>query len=303
VDVRWTHPDGRKERVRLRSPIQTRRGAEEYERQVRSELLAGTFGKEVTEAPTLGAFAPTFLDHCRADRQKGSSVAAKTSILEHHLIPTLGKVRLDQIAETDVLRLKTSLADRSPKTTNNVLSVLSTLLKVAVGLGLIEHVPVAIRFVRAPKPEMRFLEDHELDRLLDAARKRDRETFTAVLLGADAGLRVGEMAAIEWPDVDLARRQLRVRQGLWKDTTDAPKGGRYKPAICFDIGTVTKHEFSPPRGLPRAFRGPRYVRKNPRYTAAENRRFGRIREYPLEFVGAKEAERQFKARKPRRGRK
>jgi Arm DNA-binding domain len=41
VDVDFQHPDGSRERVRKTSPVQTFRGAEQYERQVREEILNG----------------------------------------------------------------------------------------------------------------------------------------------------------------------------------------------------------------------------------------------------------------------
>ena len=39
VDVVFQHPDGRKQRIKKKSPVQTRRGAEDYERQLRNALL------------------------------------------------------------------------------------------------------------------------------------------------------------------------------------------------------------------------------------------------------------------------
>ena len=57
------------------------------------------------------------------------------SILKWHLVPTLGPKRLDAITNEQVQRLKLALANRAPKTVNNVLTVLSTLLKRAVEWG------------------------------------------------------------------------------------------------------------------------------------------------------------------------
>jgi len=70
---------------------------------------------------------------------------------------------------------------------------------------------------------MRFLEDAELDRLLAAASS---DTRIAILLGADAGLRLGEMVSLRWSDVDLVRGILYVRRSTWRDVEDTPKGGR-----------------------------------------------------------------------------
>jgi len=47
-----------------------------------------------------------------------------------------------------------------------------------------------------------------------------------VLLGGDAGLRRGEIAALEWPDVDLANGVLTVRHTVYKGHLTLPKGGR-----------------------------------------------------------------------------
>jgi len=41
VDFVFHHPDGRRQRVVKFSPVQTRRGAEQYERELRASLLNG----------------------------------------------------------------------------------------------------------------------------------------------------------------------------------------------------------------------------------------------------------------------
>ena len=47
-----------------------------------------------------------------------------------------------------------------------------------------------------------------------------------VLLGGDAGLRLGEIVALEWRDVDLAARRLTVQRSDWHGHVTVPKGGR-----------------------------------------------------------------------------
>ena len=49
-----------------------------------------------------------------------------------------------------------------------------------------------------------------------------------VLLGGEAGLRCGEIMALEWDDVDFNRRQLCVRRSEWKGQVTAPKSGRHR---------------------------------------------------------------------------
>ena len=47
-----------------------------------------------------------------------------------------------------------------------------------------------------------------------------------VLAGGDAGLRLGEIVALEWRDIDLAARRLTVQRSDWLGHVTVPKGGR-----------------------------------------------------------------------------
>jgi integrase/recombinase XerC len=70
-----------------------------------------------------------------------------------------------------------------------------------------------VRGVRDPTPpwEKRTeYSDADLEKLLEIADSRER---LIVLLGAHAGLRVGDIAALKPADLDLPNRRLRVRQG------------------------------------------------------------------------------------------
>jgi hypothetical protein len=101
----------------------------------------------------LEQFAPKLMDgHMRANRQKPSGIAAKALILRVHLVPALGSNRLDAITNEDVQRLKMRLEKKAAKTLNNVLTVLSVLLKKAVEWGVIERMPCSIELLPVPKP-------------------------------------------------------------------------------------------------------------------------------------------------------
>ena len=162
------------------------------------------------EKPTLREFAPRFIDgYAKANRLKPSGVAGKKSILSVHLIPLLGDKRLDAIQTEDVQRLKSALGERSPKTVNNILTTLSVMLRTAVEWDLIERVPCVIKLLPTPKSQASFHDFEEYERLVEATRS-SLQDFLVVLLGGEAGLRCGEIMALEWTDVDLTKRQLRV---------------------------------------------------------------------------------------------
>ncbi len=104
--------------------------------------------------------------------------------------------------------------------------MLSTLLKVAVEWQVIDQMPCSIRLLKAQRHEATFHDFNEYARLIEAARGYDARAHLAVLLGGDAGLRAGEMLALEWTDVDLARREIHVQRSDWEGRVTAPKGGR-----------------------------------------------------------------------------
>ena len=88
--------------------------------------------------------------------------------------------------------------------------------------------------------------------MVGAAQATDSRAHVIVLLGGEAGLRCGEMMALEWSDVDLQKRQLRVRQSEWKGHVTVPKGGRmrYVPLTVRLAAALRAH---------RHLRGPRVL--------------------------------------------
>ena len=117
IDVKVKAPGtGKVIRVRDFSPVNTRRGAEQYERQIRQQILDGTFGKEEEmprePAPTLAGFADWFLK-VSTNNNKPSSVSAKQQILANHLIPALGHLRLDEIQMARIEEFKAEMKGKA----------------------------------------------------------------------------------------------------------------------------------------------------------------------------------------------
>jgi len=233
VDITLRLPDGSRHRERSRAPISSKSAAQlwgaEREREWFNQLTRPQpEPKSEKEVPTLAEFGPRFVNgHARANRQKPSGIAAKETILNIHLVALLGTKRLDAITTEEVQRVKHRLRDRAPKTVNNVLTVLNMLLKKAVEWDVIERMPCAVKLLPVPKPSMGFYDFEEYEQLVDAAAA-EPNALLIVLLGGEAGLRCGEMMALEWPDVDLAKRQICVQRSEWKGHVTSPKGGRLR---------------------------------------------------------------------------
>jgi integrase len=229
IDIQITLPDGTSVRERRKSPLSSKAAATRWGKARERELFHSGLHRPQKEVPTIQEFWPRFLEgHARANRQKPSGIAAKEMIARVHLVPLLGGLKIDKISTERIQGLKAKLVIRKPKTVNNVLTVLNTMLKKAVEWGVLDRMPCVIRLLPVPPPSAPFHDFDAFERLVQAARKRSDEAYLAVLLGGEAGLRRGEIAALEWGDVDLRKRQLCVQRSLWKGHVEAPKGGRLR---------------------------------------------------------------------------
>jgi integrase len=133
------------------------------------------------------------------------------------------------------------LSGRSAKTKNNTLVVLSVLLKKAIeweGTTGLKTMPCRIKLLKDTKEkQINFHSFDEFERLVDAAKEVGWQSHKIVLLGGEAGLRLGEIMALEqgdlrfWPDGMTWKGQITVARSEWKGQVTLPKGGkvRYVP--------------------------------------------------------------------------
>ena len=148
----------------------------------------------------------------------------------------------------------------SRKRVNNILAVLGKMLRYAHEVELLDVVP-RVKLLKVPPQEFDFLRFEELSRLLEAV-KGDRERTALLLMGGDAGLRQGEMVALEWGAVDLVAGTLTVRRSSWRGIVGTRKSGRDSKNLwfaCLSNAPLGEHDVSPavPRSEPR---GPDAVR-------------------------------------------
>jgi integrase len=264
VEIRFRWPGGGgwyRERSKAPPECRTAKQAKGWgERRVAELLAAGRAPAPVPavppapaapacEGPTLAAFAVEWLEkHLVANLRKRSTYVTAKSILDLHLLPVLGTLRLGAIDDDAIASLRTTwLAGShgqrpttSKKTINNRLSILSTILHVAKKWKRIAVVPCTIELLRVDDQQEAAFYDHETyERLAEAARTVDARIYAAVLLAGDAGLRRGEIIALSHADLDLKPDKPRVIvrhhvfiEGNGKETIGPVKGGKAKAIPC-----------------------------------------------------------------------
>ncbi|MEO5927525.1 MAG: tyrosine-type recombinase/integrase [Patescibacteria group bacterium] len=213
--------NGARERIKKAAP--TREAALKLERELRAQLDRGE--AVLQRAPLFSEWAREFIEVYAETNNKFSEQTAKRQILRDHLDPFFGELRLDKIGVAEIERFKRDqLVEKkaSAKSVNNRLTVLRRMFVVAHEWGKLGSVP-RVRWLKLPPRTFRFLSFEETNSLLDAAAPEWR---TMILAALRTGLRIGELLALTWSDVDLVAGRLVVRRTVWRGREGTPKGGR-----------------------------------------------------------------------------
>lgn len=153
------------------------------------------------------------------------------SIIRCHLRPAFGTLALREIDVEKIDAYKAIRAHLSPKTVANHLTLLGTMLRVAVDLNWLIKPPRAAKpKVRAFAADYRYLRaDEEIGRFLRAAREDGQDAFVLYATAVYTGMRAGELAGLTWSCVDFGRGLITVQASF-----DGPtKAGdvRYVPIL------------------------------------------------------------------------
>jgi integrase len=145
-------------------------------------------------------------------------------VVETHLLPVFGNVQLRLISRESIQSLLASKLKQglSWRTVKHIRTTLGTILGAAEFWGYIEDNPV--RKTKLPRrglvPEKAVLSPEQLRLLLEALPE---PSSGLVWLLALTGLRIGELLALRWRDVDLRAGLLRVSRTLYEGHFDEPK--------------------------------------------------------------------------------
>jgi len=205
-------------------------GAKAYEAVIRQRLARGenleTEAKKPEKISTFQEFSKQWFEVYVKNNNKYSEATNKASILKTHLVPFFGPKRLDQINGLDIenFKAKEIKAGLSYKSINNFLIVISRCLKVAQEWEIIERVP-RIKLLKVQAQKFDHLSEEECQLLLD---KSDGLLRDLILVALKTGLRFGELIALEWKDIDLANRQMTVRQSIYRGRLGGTKSNKIR---------------------------------------------------------------------------
>lgn len=164
-----------------------------------------------------------------AARFRVSTVSSTRMLLEQHILPTLGGMNLDAIDRGTLASLQDSMRTRklrgSGPVKNNTVN-----LRMAKTMAVLRFARDELEAIRGvpklrPLPSQRLRREHVRQHYEALLRNvKPAWLHLVVMLGGDAGLRVGEMLALRWACV--REKALCICATVWKGHRGPTKGGR-----------------------------------------------------------------------------
>lgn len=159
---------------------------------------------------------------CRQSNVKASTLARYREIIRLHLRPAFGNVRVREINTQMIEKFANEKMEQgrpdsakalSPKRVRDILSVIKLALAYAKEQGYISH---AIHFSmpRTETPHIDIFSKEDEARLLSYLVEHCDPARCGVLLSLCTGLRIGEMCALQWSDIDIKCNTIHIRKTL-----------------------------------------------------------------------------------------
>jgi integrase len=189
--------------------------AEKVRRELEARLALGdlgVFSDGKSQAPTFDAYADHWLeDHARMEC-KTSTADGYEGVLRLYLRPRFGKRRLDEVKRDDIKAMVSDLIalDLSRNTIRNAVCVIRGMFNQAIEAGILESNPAArlgrfTRTARVAETKGTALSAKEAHEFLEAAKIVCPEYYPLFLTALRAGLRRGELVALQWGDIQFGR--------------------------------------------------------------------------------------------------
>ncbi|MBV9000010.1 MAG: tyrosine-type recombinase/integrase [Solirubrobacterales bacterium] len=206
----------------------TKRLAEDWLRDLLHDARHGTLAGQVRTGATFADAAAEWLRYVEVDRQrKPSTIDGYKAIVRAQLLPAFGAMPLEAVTTEAIERWLSSLRG-APSSRTKALVLLHGILKRARKVWGLHANPAA----EVEKPALKRNGDIQVfspEEVWALVRAAASEQDGAIFLTAPfTGLRMGELLALCWRDVDFAGVTIRVRGSYAAGHLTTPKSGKVR---------------------------------------------------------------------------
>ncbi|MCR5076336.1 MAG: site-specific integrase [Ruminococcus sp.] len=173
---------------------------------------------------TLEELLTDWLQGIKKYELKPSSYDRLEHSINHNIIPYIGYLQISNIKPNDIQRYINTLTDKgySYSTIKKAYNAVNASLRLATERDYIRKNPCATvrlpKQIQRPKSDIEFFTDSELELITKSATFRYQtgnykyKHGYAIIILMNTGMRVGELLALKWKNVDLDNRQIFVTE-------------------------------------------------------------------------------------------
>ena len=191
-----------------------------------------------TGSTTTGEYLTRWLSDSVRGTVQGSTYRSYGRVVDGHLVPGVGRVKLAKLRPDHIRRLYRSMLDagKATRTVQYAHTLLKRALAQAVMDGLIpRNAAEAVRPPKLKRDEIQPLNADQVRALLDASDERSCALYTVAVR---TGMRPGEILALRWSDVDLEAGTVQINRALSEGEFSTPKTPRSRRRISLSPATV-----------------------------------------------------------------
>ncbi|MGA3282618.1 MAG: site-specific integrase [Smithella sp.] len=211
-----------------------KRFALEAAKKIEAKLILGDLKLSKNEDVTFGHYAKTWIENTVPATCKRISISDYTGILKNHVLPDLEKTPVTDINKAVVKKLlqKKLKEGYAASTATHIKNAISGVLELAVDDNKISSNPAQIirKLIRSKVKKYHIdpLTREETKLLLETCLTNYPKHYPMLLTLCRTGMRLGEVIALQWGDIDFNNRFIIVRRSRSKSHTSTPKNDKYR---------------------------------------------------------------------------
>jgi integrase len=148
-----------------------------------------------------------------------NTYSAYQGYIKNHIVPNLGELQLFEVKADIIQQFIFDLGNKelSPKTIHVIASMLSSALQCATNYEYIFKNPCAkMRLPKVEEKEVEVFTEDEQDKIVKAVLKSRDKRHLGILICLYTGLRIGELCALKWSNVDFVGASINIKEALSK---------------------------------------------------------------------------------------
>ena len=160
----------------------------------------------------------------KKDYIKESTYANYSNIISNHIAPDLGKYHLNELNNKIIQKLllekyKNGRLDNSGglsnKTIRDIVTIIKSSLKSAMKEGLIQNLSLDFIYPKtSQKDKIYTLSKQDQEKLTNYILEDKSAKSLGILLTLYSGIRIGELCALQWKDIDFKNNILHINKTL-----------------------------------------------------------------------------------------